>query len=214
MITAQLASIPSRGNLLKKVVESLRPQVDYMQVALNGYDYTPDYLGGCEIIHLDNSTGDAAKFYNIENREGFILTCDDDLIYPAGYVQFMLSKVRQYKSIVTLHGRTYPRPFINYRVCMGYHCLGTVNNDVKVDVGGTGVMAFHTDIIKVKYSDFKIINMADVWMAKLAHQQNVDIMCVAHTSDYLTYLNPVKTIWKEENGKNFEVQNEILKTFL
>lgn len=214
MITAQIASIPSRRGMLKKVVESLRPQVDKLQVALNNYNSTPEFLRGCEVVHLDNSTGDAAKFYNVGNVKGYIFTCDDDIVYPQKYVKYMVSKVKQYRSIVTLHGRAYPRPFQCYRSGTNYHCIGTVKKDVKVDLGGTGVMAWHSDIIRVKYSDFKIRNMADVWMAKLAHEQKVSIICVAHNTGYLRYLNPIDTIWREQRKNNFAVQDSILKSFL
>ena len=215
MITAQLASIPDREEMLKKTVESLYPQVDRINVSLNGHEHVPKFLkNGCIKI-MDNSMGDAAKFYFTENiTSGFILSCDDDLIYPDGYVKYMVSKVKLYKSVITLHGRDYGGMFTTYRGGIKYHCLGNVEKDVKVDIGGTGVMAWHTDIVKVKYSDFKIRNMADVWMAKLCKEQGVDIICAAHRSDYLTYQHPEYTIWDEEKDKNFTVQDSILKTFL
>src|ERR1035437_5903791 len=75
-ITAQIASLPARVEMLKQTVASLRPQVHKIFVALNGYDFTPEFLKEGEYIHLDNSTGDAAKFYGVENLNGYIFLCD------------------------------------------------------------------------------------------------------------------------------------------
>lgn len=44
MITAKIESLPKRQRLLKRTMESLRPQVDEIFVALNGYKHTPDFL--------------------------------------------------------------------------------------------------------------------------------------------------------------------------
>ena len=71
-IVVQIASIPDRVELLRQTVESLRPQANRIFVALNGYTFTPDFLKEGEYVHLDNSTGDAAKFYNVENINGYI----------------------------------------------------------------------------------------------------------------------------------------------
>lgn len=211
-ITAQIASIPARRHMLRQTVESLRPQVDRIFVSLNGYPDTPDFLQPGEYIHLDNSTGDAAKFYNVENISGYLLTCDDDLVYPPGYVQYMISNLHKYNAITTLHGKIYPRPvtrFVDFTT--NVRCLFNWSEDIQVDVPGTGVTCLHTDMIDIRYSDFKIRNMADIWLAQLAHLQNVKIMALAHPADYLTYLQPAETIYTEEKQKGFEIQTQILQ---
>jgi hypothetical protein len=214
MITVQIASIPDREESLRQTINSLRPQVDRIFVGLNNYDHVPDFLYNGEWVMLDNSTGDAAKFYGAEFLNGYIFTCDDDLVYPENYVSYMISKIDQHKSIVTLHGKTFFRPFREFWDCTPYPCLKELKQDIKVDVGGTGVMAWHSDLLKVNYSDFKRPNMADIWMAKIAHEQNVDIICVAHDKDYLKYIPPQTTLWRTESEKRFKVQVETLKTFL
>ena len=104
MITAQLASIPSRENSLKLTVESLRNQVDKILVALNGYDHIPEFLNNGEFVMLDNSRGDAAKFFDVEYLQDYIFTCDDDIIYPRLFIETILdSYKKQNKDIITLY---------------------------------------------------------------------------------------------------------------
>lgn len=202
-IIAQIASVPQRVNLLRQTVESLRPQVDKIFVALNNYTFTPDFLNEGEYIHLDNSTGDAAKFYNVEKWNGYFFSCDDDLIYPPAYVQTMITAIHKYSAIVSHHGKKYPRPFTSfYNLLINVRCLDNCCSDVFVDMPGTGVMAFHTGMFKINYSDFKLPNMADVWVCVKAIQQKVNIVALAHTETYLTYLNPADTIYQTQKTKH------------
>jgi hypothetical protein len=214
MITAQLASIPEREASLKLTVDSLRPQVDKLLVALNGYDCIPSFLNNGEFVCLDNSRGDAAKFFDVEYLSGYIFTCDDDIVYPPDYTSFMIRKIKEYRSIITLHGREYPRPFVSFRTGASYHCLCDLKRDTLLDLGGTGVMAWHSDILKVRYSDFPTPNMADVWMAKLAHEQGVSIVCAAHPAGYIQFTPCENTIWKQEKANNFKRQDKILRGFI
>ena len=218
MITAQIASLPERENSLKLTIDSLINQVDHLFVALNNYDHIPEFVRHSKISFelMDNSTGDASKFYGIELMQGFFFSCDDDLIYPDTYVKDMIRGVNKYKCIVTLHGRSFLiKPILSYyqSATHKYRCLDKVNYDVQVDVGGTGVMAFHTDMVKVKYSDFKAPNMADIWMSKIAHDQNVPIMVLAHDKGYLLYTPPKNTIY-DNCSKDCEYQTTLINTIL
>jgi len=212
-IAVYIASVPDREHMLGEVVASIRPQVDSVFVALNNYDHVPPFLSEGEYVMLDNSRSDGAKFYDAEHREGYVFTLDDDLAVPPGYVLLLKNKVDQYGSVVSLHGKIYPRPVTHFRRTSAvYRCLNTVASDVKVDLIGTGCMAYHTDIIKVKYNDFPIGGMADVWFSKVARHQGVDMYVIAHKRGYLRYLYPTNTIW--QNMGQATKQTEVLKSFL
>jgi glycosyltransferase involved in cell wall biosynthesis len=213
---ACIASIPSREKMLEKTIESIRHQVDDVYVALNDYDNVPEFLKDCHAIILDNSKGDAGKHYWSGFLKGYILTCDDDLIYPPGYVEKMIEGIRQYPNCaVTLHGRDYPRPVTGFqRDFKGYPCLGTVIEDTEVDIGGDGVMCYHTDFLKVKFEDFKSKNMSQLWFSKLCKEQGVPIMVLKHQEGYLGYMNPSNTIWEQSAKEGFVKQTALLKEFL
>lgn len=206
--TAQVATLPEREEMLKTMIGSIYDQVDRIVVALNGYRSIPDWMYGIAKIKpvvLDNSKGDAAKFYSIEYRRGYIFTCDDDIWYSPDYTEKMISDVERYqrKAIISLHGRTMlPKPIRSYyrdRV-EAYRCTFDVDKDYRVNSAGTGVMAWHSSTIHLKYSDFQSANMADIWMAKFAHQQGIPLVVVAHRGDWIKDLDPemkLPTIWKD-----------------
>jgi hypothetical protein len=225
--TALIASIPEREQMLERTVRSLRNQVNDLRVTLNDYDHIPKFLNKKECIILDNSLGDAGKFYFADQFKGYIFTCDDDLIYPSDYVRFMIAGIKRHNCVVTLHGRNYLklREYIidgrkvkeergfqsNFE---GYPCLGEVIKDTQVNVGGDGVMCYHTDLINFTYNDFKSKNMSQLWVAKKCKEQGMRIMVLAHKADYLKYQMPSWTIWDEANKEGFKEQTALLKTFL
>jgi len=220
MITAQIASVPARVETLQKTVASLIDQVDMLFVALNGYKEVPSFLTNDRKIVcalMDNSLGDAAKFYDVDQRSGYFLTCDDDLIYPEGYVGYMIDGIKQHGGIVSLLGKRYDtRPINSYRSGYTYiaRCLVAVKLPSEVHVGGTGVMAFHTDSLKVTIEDFLRPNMADLWIAKLAHEQGVKITALPHPKRYVSHVRYSRRIWiqtRDQNGYQTEMINSFLK---
>lgn len=218
MITAQIASIPQRVATLELTVKSLINQVDLLFVALNGYDYIPEFLeDNRKIVRIlmDNSLGDAAKFYDVDQRKGYVLTCDDDLIYPQGYVGYMINGIKKHKGIVSLLGKVYDRPTYSYRggYTRIYRALIAVKLDCEVDVGGTGVMAYHTDDFKISIDNFPRPNMADLWVAKAAAEQGVKITVLAHPKRYVSHVKYSHRIWATSTGYD-KYQTKILNSFL
>ena len=219
MITAQIASLPERVDSLERTVGSLINQVDLLVVCLNNYKEVPTFLtNNRKIVYalMDNSLGDAAKFYDADQRNGYVLTCDDDLVYPQGYASYMVNGIKQHGGIVTLLGKRYDkRPINSYR--SGYTYISKALTGVKihteVHVGGTGVMAFHTDDFKVSTDDFLKPNMADLWVAKLAHEQGVKITSLPHPKRYLHHTRFSQRIWITSRGEN-GYQTEVINSFL
>ena len=227
MVTVQIATLPERENLLEKAVNSLINQVDQINVMLNGHEDAPHFLKQLEFhtdkiayFAMDNSTGDAAKFFRVEKLKGYIFTCDDDLIYPGNYVEKMVSKLKEHsnKVILSCHGRKMnikPVTSIYSDRIATYPCTMFVIGDYYVEIGGTGVMAWHTNYFKPEYSAFKRKNMADVWVAKQASEQGCKILVMGHPDKWLipTDLDPnLSTIWKDKYG-NDEKETEIYNSF-
>jgi len=194
---------------------------------LNGYsdvqyfdlfEHFIEHKDKINFIILDNSRGDAAKFYYIQRRRGWIFTCDDDLEYPPNYVNYTIRLLKLWGNVViSYHGRTLrERPISSYYAPLNrieaYRCLGDVPVNARVDVGGTGVMAFHSDTIKgLHYNNFKAPNMADIWMALWCEDSGVKIIVPKHTKGWIKYLDPEhkgKTIFDTESV-NDKKQTEI-----
>ena len=107
-----MATFKGREKAVDKACKSLSKQVDLIYL----YDN-----------EQNEDLADNGKFYGLElEKEPCIyLSCDDDLLYPSGYIQYMISKSTQYNSIVTLHGRRYNRPIVAFKrgFNLNYHCL-------------------------------------------------------------------------------------------
>lgn len=218
MIIAGIATIKHREETFRIALESIYPQVDVVYAVLNNYEDYPEWL-----IHMPkvrpilghNTWTDAGKFFFADLcKNCYYIAFDDDILFPRTYVRDMIRAVDKYDGIVSLHGRTYPRPMEDYKKwSANYRCLGTVRHDVMVDLVGTGVCAFNTSRFKVSLQDFIYKNMADVIVSVLAHQQNVPLWVLRHKMGYIKYLNPPgKTIWQTETDTS--VQTALLKSVL
>lgn len=227
-ISMNVASIPSRELILRRTIESVINQCDIVNVFLNNYDYIPDYLLDNVKINVWRSQdyrdkGDAGKFFKSGETNGYFFTIDDDLEYPANYVETMINKINKYKRkfIITCHGRTLiPGKIQSYyslaSILYQCHCLKEQKEDQVVQIGGTGVMCFHSDTIKVTFSDFLEPNMADIWMFKLSQEQKVGIISIAHSESWLHYLkgaNDQDTIYSQYYNKD-SIQTAVVNNFV
>jgi len=199
-----------RCDTLIKTIQSIYNQCDIINVALNDYDEIPVELYDKKInlFITDNDKGDAYKFYKLTSSEGYFFTVDDDLIYPENYSEYMISKIEQYnrKNIITIHGRSfknYPiKGYYNGKDTNVYHFKNTINEDTPVQFGGTGVMAFHTDLFKVGMDYFKYPNMADIWIGKYAKENNITILCAKHKSKFVIQQQYEESIYDSDVKKD------------
>jgi glycosyltransferase involved in cell wall biosynthesis len=207
----------NRINSLVRTLMSIYDQCDEINVCLNNHvgEIPPIlYEEKVNLYFTDNSKGDAFKFLKLEESDGYFLTIDDDLIYPDGYVDHMINKCKEHnnKKIITLHGRNFSSfPINSYYKSSSerYACLENVKNDVIVQFGGTGVMCFHTSLMKVPIEDFLYPNMADIWIGKFAKQRNIPIVCLQHAKGYIGYIHQTSTIY-DDHSTNDRVQTFVV----
>jgi hypothetical protein len=79
---------------------------------------------------------------------------------------------------------------------------------VKIQFGGTGLMCFHTDLLKIPFDYFKYPNMADIWVGKYCLENNIDIICAEHRKNLFTNIGFQETIY------NSGVQNDRIQTLV
>lgn len=188
-----MASLVGREGSLREAIDSLLPQVDEIHVTLNGYFEIPDFLKGNKKIHANidatNKYGDAAKF-RILGKSGYLFFTDDDLIYPADYVDRMVNYIENNKraAIITVHGRrfeSFPVKSYYHGNCFSIRCLALQPTDEFVHCPGTGVTAFHSSTIPVQLKDFEAANMADIWLGIAAQKHRVPIMAIRHNKGWI-----------------------------
>lgn len=205
--TASIASHWVREASLHSAVYSLAPQVDRLNVYLNGYDSIPTFLLAPYITvvrsddpHALGDIGDIGKFFWCNNlTTEFHITADDDIIYPPDYVDRLLAFRRSMRPpvVVGVHGiRLKPdslRPS-NGAHGRGYYASREVwmaTEDVKSPVSahiiGTGTMLYKvSEIGPIVLADtFLKPNMADVWFGILAQKIRIPIVVMPHNAGWL-----------------------------
>lgn len=192
-VTASLCSIPTRKADLARVVASLEPQVDHLNVFLNGYPGIPAFLKKDWITvarsqdHEDRS--DANKAFWTGSVKGYHFLCDDDLIYPPDYVERLIAGIetRGRRAVVGAHGRVLKPVLKNYyRSAQKVHrCLGRVQLDAAVHILGTGALAYHTDTLALTWADFPQGDMADIWFGIACQKQQVPSVVMRHQPGWM-----------------------------
>ena len=219
-IYINVASIPQREFGLKSVVTSLLPQCDELRVFLNGYTSIPEFLNQDNIViyQSDINYGDTGKFYWVEDTIGYFLTVDDDIYYPAKYVTSLITKINQYdnKCVISYHGRyflNFPLNSFYNDCCNYYHYAQNVSSDTSIHVGGTGVMGFHTDALKLKLSNFVYSNMSDVIVAITAKHQGIRIVVAEQDANWMSEIKMIndESIF-EYARKNDTLQTQLINT--
>jgi hypothetical protein len=196
--TASLAAMPAREKQLQQVIKSLLPQVDRINVYLNEWQQTPDFLTNKKITVFRSQDeagdlGDVGKFYQCEKVRGYHFTCDDDLLYPADYVKTLINAIekRSRKAVVSFHGRSFDQfPITSYYNghASAISCRKDCDQDTPAHVLGTGVLGYHTDTMKITLADFKAINMGDIWFSIQAELQNIPRVVLKHEAGWIQYL--------------------------
>ena len=224
---AILATIPGREDELRLCLSSLCSQMDAVAIVFNyGKAALPAWLlssqFGADVYSIveDNSLGDAMKFRFSEVLAGWQFTCDDDLIYPPDYASYMIGRSEHYgrRCVVSLAGakilpdrRPVTTSYYHGRKCVG-HCLRRLYRDASVNVGGTGVMCFHSSLMRVPMSALPCGNMADVHVAVYCQRRRIPMVCLKHGEAWLRYPPSMRgkwTIW-DSAAKHDRVQADFV----
>jgi len=203
----------NRIDSLLRTVDSIYDQCDELNIFLNDFNgelpskFLDDKIN---IYFSDNRYGDALKFAKLEESEGYYLTIDDDLIYPKNYVEYMVARCKEYSNqrVITLHGKNFSSfPIQSYYKSHSeyYHCLLPMRKNVMVQFAGTGVLCFHTSLMKIPLDFFKLPNMADIWVGKYCKENDIKIICITHPKDFLRYQEQKETIY-DTFSKNDKIQ--------
>lgn len=204
MIIAQMATIPSRELTVRIAAKSLENQVDIVRV-------------------FRDSPSDGYKFKRLTefSNDEIIFICDDDIEYPADYVTTMMKYLRP-GIVITCMGKIMkPRPIESfYRdELIGYKTFDDIDYLRKVEVPGTGSMAFHRSTCpNLDHEYFKIKNCADIWMAIYCKENNIPVFVIPHRANWLINLMPILPLdtpnifdsLKNDDGEITELINDRL----
>jgi hypothetical protein len=199
------------------VISSLLPYADVVRVYLNGYSEIPACVkqrGVQYAVSQDNGDrGDAGKFWWAAKAEGYQLTCDDDLLYPKGYVKHMVSYLDRLgrKTAVGLHGIIIDKNMRSfYKIGRSNHWRKADDQIRPVNILGTGVLAYHADLLKIAPENFELPNMADIWFGLLCQRQRIPCATLPRPQDWLRMLPTPFTIY-DRCHKNDAVHTKTVK---
>lgn len=113
-VTVNMATFPPRKGGLKARLDELAPQCDILRVYLNCYSEWPrevplyeniEYVLGDDIRAPQMGSQGKLAFIDPTRRE-YYLTVDDDIFYPADYVERIVAGCERYrnKAVVGYHG--------------------------------------------------------------------------------------------------------------
>lgn len=175
-VVVGMATFKGRERCVEEAIDSLSSQVD--EILLYDNEVNPDLT-------------DNGKFYglNLIEEPCYYFSCDDDLIYPADYVETMIEAIERTKTIVTHHGRILLGQnrsyYTGHRV---FHCLQYNASQCRLDVAGTGVSAWRTDYfnpVELAFKEDK--KMSDLTFSLEASKQGKQITLIRHRGDWIRH---------------------------
>lgn len=196
-IQCSMATIPSRIETLRRVTQLIYGQVDLLRVYLNGFTEVPEFLQRPRILAVcsgeaDGDLGDRGKFYWARDASGYQLTIDDDLHYPANYVDRIIAALERYnrRAVVGVHAIRFkdaPAEQINsyYKARNVTHFSLKLDRDEAVHLVGTGTFGYHPEGIHLEPRDFPHPNMADIWVGRQTQRQRVPVVAIARPANWL-----------------------------
>ena len=222
-ITAYMATMPGREQALRTAVRSLAPQVGYLYIMSNIMDgvastYQPEFPN--VILQLCEDIGDRGKFYHADIWDGFVLTVDDDILYPPDYVQTMLREIEAYerRAVIGYHGRIVKGDEPSFfRAKRQYiHFVNNTPKDVGVNLIGTGVMGLHTDALDGELIDWSKVlpvpNVSDISFSAEMNRRGIPLVCARKRQGWLQQIAVPHTIANRQL-KDDTIETELLHSF-
>lgn len=162
---ASLATHPPRFKGMMQVIDDLLPQVDEFNIWLNDYPSVPSELINVPKLNVHwpvPNLRSLAKFYWATACDDYYLTVDDDILFPADYVDHIVAGLERYDCLafVGYHAHimhvqpdgTLPKGFYQKYRTMFHYTAGSAY-DMGVHVLGTGVMACVPSRIGLSFRD-------------------------------------------------------------
>jgi hypothetical protein len=201
MITASMSTVAWRRPALEQMLPTILPQVDRLNVFLQGYDSIPEFLRHPKITIVDGrdqpqwlALKSTAKLFWIAQglvADGIHLCVDDDILYPPGYAGYCAAKIGRYqnRAIVGFHGALYNAEVGHiYRDRTEWHYGKACAADIGVHTIGSGTIAWHTSALRLTLDDLPDWDAVDYRIGIAAQKQQVPMVCLSRDAGYLKSL--------------------------
>jgi hypothetical protein len=201
-----MATMPSRAATAPHAIASVLPQVDRLWLFLDRFDALPPYAEHERIRVLrSQELGDLranGKFVGVtlEDDECTFLGVDDDVDYPADYVETLESHVDRYRgrAVVGVHAAVLPETVESYaRDIKVLHRRADQARAEGVDMLGSDSLAFHTSTLRFDVREWPDVNMVDLSFARTARQRSIPLVKIPRAAYWMRALdeNQDDSIW-------------------
>jgi len=213
MIIANMVTRPQREHTSEHAVMSIINDVDQVNICFNGYDKPPIWAAHHKINYYVQQTDIGAKgmfYFSKSVYECYFLIIGDDMIYHEGYVKKIIDGIDKYdrKAVVSLQGSIKE----NYTTKVSYHKTKPLEEDTPCNVLGTGIMGYHTSLIRFDMDQIQPPNYVDVNIGIQAQKKYVPMICLAHTGEEVTYFSQGSDSLSFEKSRDMTTQKGLIES--
>ena len=206
-----MATMPSRLETVEIAIGSLINQVDRFYLFLDHFEKTPGFANHEKIVVLTSEEhGDvrsAGKLLALEmdHQADIYMTVDDDILYPKNFTTRVTKALKKYdyEAVIGLHGCILHESIESYRKDRTVIQLGNrLRRDQKVDVIGSGAMAFSPKKLRFDVKQWRHINTTDLQFALEAKRRGLPLYSIARKRDWARFL---------QKGQPDSIYNKLIK---
>ena len=228
-ITICMATFPARFSVIRQAVESLLDQStppSKILIHVNESEVPPTLPDDDRIevyCSPEENLTDIGKFKMASMVDsGYVLTVDDDIIYPNNYVESHIKWLKAFDNrvITGFHGAVLPvgasiTHWDEYKEQRRVHWFRRgLSTPVPVQIVGTGTMGYHTEHVKFDFSEFKYQRMVDLFVATHAQKHEIPMITPPRPDEWMIPIEDadedLEAIWAQVQS-NFELQNKMLE---
>lgn len=202
-----MATYPPRRKSLLFTLQCLARQLDEIHIYLNGYtiDDIAELADSIDqstnsqnlFVHLvdqgcgDGDLRDMGKFWHLPKEDAFVFLLDDDMWYPADYIDKHIDWITKLRCITSVHGRYIKRyPLTSYfSDTKSVNYKRELTDPLTLDIAGTGTVAFSTDDLQLdRPTDQQMrdyAGMADIWFSCRSKKAGVRIAAIPRMGNWL-----------------------------
>lgn len=193
LVIAGMATMPSRLESFELALNSILPQVDRLFLFLDRFE-TPYVCADPRVVILtsdffgDLRANGKLMGLTMAGPDAYYFCVDDDIVYPADYVQRMLGFLNsQNNSIVAgIHASILKPDFSKYLTDRAIlHRSQGLERASRVHIAGTCTTAFHTGILQFDVRQWKTTNMVDLNFALECQRRNVSILSIPREEGWI-----------------------------
>lgn len=200
----QLATYPGRLANLPVMLESVAPQFDEIHVMLNQFTKRQQLalpkLANVHYVIPKSDLKDTGKFWRKPGAGEYVFLMDDDLTFPADYVEQMIAFYQRMPSArmaIGLHGVIYSDLFEgtpSSRFVAKFD--KALNNPILVNQLGTGCLMLPGELLPPFEFMRSAQRFVDVRFARYCHENGIGMACVPRPAGWIVDQNAEDSIFE------------------